>query len=94
MTATPGELRDRGQHTLAALQCGALSEWRATLIVKQSACLEVDDRRRLDAEMCSDVSKLDGMGDARVEAAAKENACRLDVQAVSIGRRRQRRIGR
>jgi hypothetical protein len=69
-------------HTLAALQCGALSEWRATLIVKQSACLEVDDRRRLDAEMCSDVSKLDGMGDARVEAAAKEIACRLDVQAV------------
>ncbi len=69
-------------HTLAALECGALSEWRATLIVKQSACLEVDDRRALDAELCSDVSNLDGMGDARVEAAAKEIACRLDVQAV------------
>ena len=27
-------------HTLAALETGALSEWRATLIVRESACLE------------------------------------------------------
>jgi len=69
-------------HTLAALECGALSEWRATLIVRESACLDVEDRRRLDAELCGDVSNLDGMGDARVAAAAKEIACRLDVEAV------------
>jgi hypothetical protein len=36
----------------------------------------------LDAELCADVSKLDGMGDARITAAAKEIASRLDVQAV------------
>jgi hypothetical protein len=69
-------------HTLAALECGALSEWRATLVVRESACLEVGHRRALDAELCSDVSKLDGMGDARVTAAAKEIAYRLDPQAV------------
>ena len=32
-------------HTLAALERGALSEWRATLIVRESACLDVEDRR-------------------------------------------------
>src|SRR5690349_11964273 len=69
-------------HTLAALECGALSEWRATLIVRESACLDVEDRRALDAEMCSDVSNLDGMGDKRVTAAAKAIAYRLDAQAV------------
>jgi hypothetical protein len=69
-------------HTLAALEAGALSEWRATLIVKESACLEVDDRRVLDAELCGDVTKLDGWGDARITAEAKKIACRLDVQAV------------
>ena len=69
-------------HTLAALECGALSEWRATLIVRESACLDVEDRRTLDAELCGDVGKLDGMGDARITAAAKKIACRLDVQAV------------
>jgi hypothetical protein len=69
-------------HTLAALECGALSEWRATLIAGESACLAVEDRRVLDAELCAEVSKLEGMGDARITAAAKEIAARLDAQAV------------
>jgi Domain of unknown function (DUF222) len=69
-------------HTLAALQCGVLSEWRATLIVRESACLDVEDRRVLDAELCADLSRLDGMGDARIAATAKQIAYRLDAQAV------------
>jgi hypothetical protein len=69
-------------HTLAALECGALSEWRSTLIVRESACLDVEDRRRLDAELCADMSKLEGIGDSRITAAAKEIAARLDAQAV------------
>jgi hypothetical protein len=59
-----------------------LSEWRATLIARESACLDVEDRRRLDAELCANVSRLEGMGDARIVAAAKEIAARLDAQAV------------
>jgi hypothetical protein len=69
-------------HTLRALESGALSEWRATLIVRESACLEVEDRRVLDAELCGDPAGLDGMGDARVAAAAKAIAYRLDPHAV------------
>ncbi|MXI81638.1 DUF222 domain-containing protein [Mycobacterium tuberculosis] len=69
-------------HTLAALEVGRLSEWRATLIVRESACLDVEDRRALDAELCADMSALDGMGDARIAAAARAIAYRLDAQAV------------
>ena len=69
-------------HTLAALECGALSEWRATLIVRESACLSVADRRTLDAEMCADVAGLEGKGNKQIASSAKEIACRLDVQAV------------
>src|SRR5260370_41158218 len=69
-------------HTLAALECGALSEWRATLIVRESACLDVEDRRALDAELCGDPAGLDGWGAARVAAAAKAIAYRLDPHAV------------
>ena len=65
-------------HTLAALQVGALSEWRATLIVRESACLSVEHRRALDAEMCADVSALNGLGNKRIEAKAKSIAYRLD----------------
>jgi Domain of unknown function (DUF222) len=69
-------------HTLAALEAGVLTEWRATLIVRESACLDVEDRRALDAEMCAESADLNGMGDARVAAAAKTIAYRLDPHAV------------
>ena len=69
-------------HTLAALESGVLSEWRATLIVKESACLDVEDRRTLDAEMCADPTTLVGKGDKRIEADAKAIAYRLDPHAV------------
>src|ERR1700712_613302 len=69
-------------HTLAALGSGVLSEWRATLIVRESACLTVEDRRTLDAELCGDPATLDGWGDARIAAEAKKIAYRLDPHAV------------
>ena len=69
-------------HTLAALEAGVLSEWRATLIVRESACLTVEDRRTLDEELCADTTELVGWGNNRVEAEAKKIAARLDVAAV------------
>ncbi len=65
-------------HTLAALQARLLSEWRATLIVRESACLDVDDRRILGAELCTDASSLEGLGDpqAAVDRAAKAESDR------------------
>jgi hypothetical protein len=75
-------LVDEMPHTLAALETGHLSEWRATLVVRESACLDVADRRTLDAELCADVAALNGVGDARLAAAAKAIAYRLDPHAV------------
>jgi len=69
-------------HTLAALADGTLSEWRATLIVRESACLDIEDRRTLDAELCADRRALAGLGDRRITAAAKAIAYRLDPHAV------------
>lgn len=69
-------------HTLAALEAGVLSEWRAALIVRESACLTVEDRRRLDKRMCADPASLDGLGNKRIAAAAKSIAYELDPHAV------------
>jgi hypothetical protein len=69
-------------YTLAALEAGALSEWRATLIVRESACLSIQDRRTLDARMCADQSELEGKGDKGIEVQAKAIAYELDPQAV------------
>lgn len=68
--------------TLAALEAGVLSEWRATIIVRESACLTVEDRRRLDHRMCGDPTALDGLGNKRITAKAKAIAYELDPHAV------------
>jgi Domain of unknown function (DUF222) len=70
-------------HTLAALECGALSEWRATLITQEAADLSPEDRQSLDAELCSDVTTLEGMGNKRIRAQAKAIAHRLDEGAAA-----------
>src|SRR5262245_30500679 len=70
-------------HTLAALATGALSEWRAGLIVREAADLSAEDRRVLDAELCADVTAVAGLGDKRISAAAKAIAHRLDDRAAS-----------
>lgn len=69
-------------HTLAALECGVLNEWRATILVRETAYLAVEDRQKIDVEMCADMSRLQGMGDARLTAEAKRLAYRLDAEAV------------
>jgi hypothetical protein len=41
-------------HTLALLQTGRLNEWRATLLVRETACLSAADRAIVDRRLCSD----------------------------------------
>jgi hypothetical protein len=68
-------------HTLAALSDGSLSEWRATLLVRETACLSRADRGRVDAELCADPATLAGLGDRAVSGAARRAAYRLDPRA-------------
>jgi Domain of unknown function (DUF222)/HNH endonuclease len=68
-------------HTLAALAEGRLSEWRATLLVRETACLSREDRARVDAELVADQAMLAGLGDRRVAAEARRLAYRLDPSA-------------
>ena len=70
-------------HSLAALSAGALSEWRATLLVRETACLSVEDRARVDREVAGDPARLDGLGDRALAAAARRAAYRLDPLAAT-----------
>ena len=49
-------------HTLAALQTGQLNEWRATLLVRETACLTAADRAAVDAELAADTGHAAGHG--------------------------------
>jgi Domain of unknown function (DUF222) len=68
-------------HTLAALTAGLLTEWRATLLVRETACLTRDHRAAVDVELVADPTRLHGWGDARLVAEAKKAAYRLDPAA-------------
>ncbi|MFJ6454529.1 HNH endonuclease [Paenarthrobacter sp. NPDC091669] len=69
--------------TLAALNKGLLNEWRATLLVKETACLSVEDRAAVDAELAPDTGTFDGVGDRALVAAVKAAAYRRDPRSVA-----------
>ncbi|MFP3580401.1 DUF222 domain-containing protein [Arthrobacter sp. SIMBA_036] len=69
--------------TMAALESGQLNEWRATLLVKETACLSVEDRCAVDEELAADTGTFNGSGDKAIIAAAKAAAYRRDPRSVT-----------
>ncbi|MDQ0674303.1 hypothetical protein QFZ36_001864 [Pseudarthrobacter siccitolerans] len=69
-------------HALAALESGQLNEWRATLVVKETACLSIEDRCAVDEEIAADTGTLTGAGDRAVVACVRTAAYRRDPQSV------------
>jgi hypothetical protein len=69
--ALAGELPE----AMAHLRAGRVSEWRVTLLARETATLEVEHRREVDRRMAAD---LPLMGDARVARTARALALRLD----------------
>ena len=62
-------------HTFAALASGRITEWRATLMARETIWLSREDRAQVDAELAP---RLEGWGDRRVEAEARKAGYRLD----------------
>ncbi len=62
-------------NTMAALTRGDLSEWRATLVARETACLSVEDRREVDLRLAG---RLASMSDAHLVAEARRHAYALD----------------
>ncbi|WP_445154071.1 DUF222 domain-containing protein [Arthrobacter sp. Hor0625] len=69
--------------TLAALEAGQLNEWRATLLVRETACLSAADRAAVDEELAADAGTFDGAGDRTITAAARAAAYRRDPRTVT-----------
>lgn len=79
-------------HTLAALTRGDISEFRATLMVQETAVLTVEHRSQVDAELAG---RLASMGDRQVAAEARKIGYRLDPGSVlrrTRGAREDRRV--
>jgi hypothetical protein len=65
-------------HLHAAMSAGLVTEWRATLAVRETGCLSSEDRGVVDAELAATPGGIGAMGDAAIVAAARRIAYRLD----------------
>jgi hypothetical protein len=70
-------------HTLAALETGQLNEWRATLLVKETACLSASDRSVVDDDLSADTGTFAGAGYRAIVAAARAASYRRDPRSVT-----------
>jgi hypothetical protein len=72
-------------HTLAAMTTG-LSEWRATLIARETTCLSAEDRALIDHQLCTPLPdgthRFDTWGERRLVAETQKLAYTLDPTAV------------
>ena len=71
--------------TMAHLAAGRISEWRATIMCRETAVLDVEHRREVDERLADDLPVL---GDAQIAQRARAMACELDAEAMT--RRRAR----
>ncbi|RAM35198.1 HNH endonuclease [Arthrobacter globiformis] len=70
-------------HAQAALENGQLNEERVMHIVKETACLRVEDRTAVDEELAADTGTFNGAGTRAVIAAVRAAAIRRDPRSVA-----------
>ncbi len=75
-------------HTWAAWRAGRITEWKATLVARETACLSREDRAAVDAAVASDPDRLEMLGDRELVAACQQEAYRLDAESFVTRRRR------
>lgn len=73
-------------HAEAAMAAGALSEWRAMLVARETACLAVPERATVDQRICARSNDgsypFDGWGDRRLVAETAKQVAEIDPAAV------------
>jgi hypothetical protein len=67
--------------TLAALRRGRISEFKATLIARQTECLDPEIRERVDLAIAGDPDWLESLGERQLEAEVAGLAYRFDPRA-------------
>jgi hypothetical protein len=79
-------------HTLFALRGGKITEWRAMVLARETACLTLEDRRVVDQRLAGNPDRLEAMGDREAEVAARDLAYQLDPASVVERRQRTRAL--
>lgn len=81
-------LRTELAHTRAAHRAGRIDSFKATLIARETGCLEAADRARVDEQLCSDPGVVERLSPRQLAWRVQRAAAELD--AASVARRRRR----
>ncbi|MEU0316402.1 DUF222 domain-containing protein [Nocardioides sp. NPDC006273] len=74
-------------HTFGLMKAGLFSQWQATILARETACLSLEDRRVIDYQLCThgpdgEPPAVVMMGRRQLENAAKKLAITLDQESV------------
>ncbi|NYI76493.1 HNH endonuclease [Nocardioides panzhihuensis] len=74
-------------HTFGLMKAGLFSQWQATILARETACLSIEDRRVIDYQLCApepdgQPARAATMGLRQLENAAKKLAITLDQESV------------
>ena len=71
-----------------AFRAGHVSEWKVTLLARETACLSLEHRMLVDEAVAGDAARFEAMGDRELVGAVLDLACRFDPGSVAERRRR------
>ncbi len=74
-------------HTWSAWRAGRITEWRATVIARETACLSLEHRLAVDEALAADHDAVEAMSERQVVAAATAEAARLDAASLVLRHR-------
>jgi hypothetical protein len=74
--------------TSAAFAAGRITEWRATVVARETACLTLEDRRTVDRAIAGDLDAVEAYSDRMLVGEIRKLVCRLDPASVAERRRR------
>lgn len=71
-----------------AFRAGQVSEWKVTLLARETACLSLEHRMLVDEAIAGDAARFEAMGDRELVGVVLDLACRFDPGSVAERRRR------
>ncbi len=74
--------------TLDALRAGRITEWKAMIVARETACLSRENRMLVDEKIAGDPAKIEAMGDREAVGAILDLTGRLEPAAATARRRR------
>ncbi len=79
---------DELPRTWEAWRAGLITEWKATLIARETACLSREERTEVDRRVAGDAARLEAMGERELVSTVQAEAYRLDPASFVMRRRR------